>query len=85
MEPSSAGEARRSKHSDGDSAFENVPRAPDIPVYAVIAAYGEDRSPVKLNLSFGVYRTEDGKPHLLNVVKQAEQLLLDDLWGISLF
>ncbi|KAJ4708037.1 Aspartate aminotransferase [Melia azedarach] len=67
------------KESHGDSAFENVPRAPDVPIYAVMVAYKEDTSPVKLNLGMGVYRSEEGKPHLPNVVRQAEQLLVNDL------
>ncbi|XP_065848344.1 aspartate aminotransferase, cytoplasmic-like [Euphorbia lathyris] len=61
-----------------DSAFKNVDRAPDIPVYAIMVAYSEDPSPVKLNLGIGVYRQDDGKPHILNVVRKAEKLLLDD-------
>ncbi|XP_044463923.1 aspartate aminotransferase, cytoplasmic-like [Mangifera indica] len=72
-------DSKTSNESDGDSVFKNVVGAPDIPVYAVMVAYREDPSPVKLNLGMGVYRTEDGKPHLLNVVRQAEQLLVNDL------
>lgn len=65
-------------NSNGDSAFQNVDRAADIPVYATMVAYSKDPSPVKLNLGIGVYRDEDGKPHTLNVVRKAEKLLLDD-------
>ncbi|KAF5726197.1 aspartate aminotransferase cytoplasmic-like [Tripterygium wilfordii] len=65
--------------SHGDSVFDNVPRPPDIPLYAMIAAYNEDPSPIKLNLGIGVYRTEDGKPVLLNVVRRVEQLLANDI------
>ncbi|KAK0570651.1 hypothetical protein LWI29_004437 [Acer saccharum] len=65
--------------SDGDSVFEYVTRAPDIPVYAVMVAYREDPSPFKLNLGIGVYRTEEGKPLLLNVVRKAEKLLVNEL------
>lgn len=68
-----------SKDCNGDSVFENVVRAPDVPVYAVMVAYSKDPSPVKLNLGIGVYRTEDGKPHVLNVVRRVEKLLLDDV------
>ncbi|KAK6927385.1 Aminotransferase, class I/classII, partial [Dillenia turbinata] len=42
-------------------------------------AYNNDNSPVKLNLGMGVYRTEEGKPLVLNVVRRAEQLLANDL------
>ncbi|KAG8657314.1 hypothetical protein MANES_03G061100v8 [Manihot esculenta] len=67
-----------SPNTNGFSAFEDVPRAADIPVYAVTAAFSKDPSPVKLNLGVGVYRAEDGKPHVLNVVRRAERLLIDD-------
>lgn len=43
----------------GESFFHNVPPAPDVPVYAVMAAYKDDPNPNKLNLGMGVYRTED--------------------------
>ncbi|KDP34207.1 hypothetical protein JCGZ_07778 [Jatropha curcas] len=68
-----------SLNAKGDSAFSKIPRAADIPVYAVMAAFSKDPSPVKLNLGVGVYRTEDGKPHLLDVVRRVEQQLLDDM------
>lgn len=61
-----------------ESAFARVPRAPEIPIYAVMIACSKDPSPVKLNLGMGVYRTEDGKPLLLNVVRKAEELLFSD-------
>ncbi|KAK3212942.1 hypothetical protein Dsin_017648 [Dipteronia sinensis] len=65
--------------SNGDSVFKYVTRAPDIAVYAVMVAYKEDPSPFKLNLGIGVYRTEEGKPLLLNVVRKAEKLLVNEL------
>ncbi|XVE71054.1 hypothetical protein DITRI_Ditri10aG0119200 [Diplodiscus trichospermus] len=64
--------------SDGDSVFHNVPPAPDIPVYAISVAYNKDPSPYKLHLGVGVYRTEEGKCHTLNVVRQVEQTLATD-------
>ncbi|GAB2215773.1 hypothetical protein Droror1_Dr00020172 [Drosera rotundifolia] len=45
----------------------------------VNAAYKRDPIPAKLNLAMGVYRTEDGQPLVLNVVKWAEKLILNDL------
>ncbi|KAH9305334.1 hypothetical protein KI387_009738, partial [Taxus chinensis] len=44
----------------------------------VTVAYNKDPSPVKLNLGVGAYRTEEGKPLILNVVRQAEELLIQD-------
>ncbi|WVZ20846.1 hypothetical protein V8G54_008168 [Vigna mungo] len=45
----------------------------------VTVAYNKDPSPVKLNLGVGAYRTEEGKPLVLNVVRKVEQLLINDL------
>ncbi|KAF7851272.1 hypothetical protein BT93_L4232 [Corymbia citriodora subsp. variegata] len=83
MEPESDPDRREgtspTRHCRVDeSAFAHVPRAPEIPVYAVMIACSKDPSPVKLNLGMGVYRTEDGRPLLLNVVKKAEELLFSD-------
>ncbi|KAL0407765.1 UNVERIFIED_CONTAM: Aspartate aminotransferase, cytoplasmic [Sesamum radiatum] len=44
----------------------------------VTVAYNKDPSPVKLNLGVGAYRTEEGKPLVLNVVRRAEQMLVND-------
>ncbi|KAF2566238.1 hypothetical protein F2Q68_00027361 [Brassica cretica] len=45
----------------------------------VIFACRDDPCPVKLNLSAGAYRTEEGKPLVLEVVRKAEQQLANDL------
>ncbi|KAK6129735.1 hypothetical protein DH2020_036536 [Rehmannia glutinosa] len=44
----------------------------------VTVAYNKDPSPAKLNLGVGAYRTEEGKPLVLNVVRRAEQMLVND-------
>ncbi|ERM98604.1 aspartate aminotransferase, cytoplasmic [Amborella trichopoda] len=62
----------------GFSVFESINQAPEDPILGVTVAYNKDPSPVKLNLGVGAYRTEEGKPLVLNVVKQAEQLLIND-------
>ncbi|KAL2500823.1 Aspartate aminotransferase 3 [Forsythia ovata] len=59
------------------SSLSNSP----IPLRAIIdvtVAYNKDPSPHKLNLGVGAYRTEEGKPLVLNVVRKAEQLLVND-------
>ncbi|XP_060962694.1 aspartate aminotransferase, cytoplasmic isoform X3 [Cannabis sativa] len=68
-----------SDSQNGESAFSDVPLAPEPLVYAVMAACRQDPSPLKLNLGIGVYRTEEGKPFVLNVVRRAEELLVNDL------
>lgn len=62
----------------GGSVFANVVQAPEDPILGVTVAYNKDPSPVKVNLGVGAYRTEEGKPLVLNVVRRAEQLLLND-------
>ncbi|KAI3691167.1 hypothetical protein L2E82_49386 [Cichorium intybus] len=64
--------------SAGNSVFGNVVRAPEDPILGVTVAYNKDPSPVKLNLGVGAYRTEEGKPLVLNVVRKAEHLLVND-------
>ncbi|XP_034222553.1 aspartate aminotransferase 3, chloroplastic-like isoform X2 [Prunus dulcis] len=64
---------------DGGSVFAHIPKVPEVPLYALQVAYGKDPSPLKLNLGFGVYRTEDGKPFILNVVRRVERLLVNDM------
>lgn len=65
--------------SHGDSVFAHVVRAPEDPILGVTVAYNKDPSPVKLNLGVGAYRTEEGKPLVLNVVRRAEQSLVNDV------
>ncbi|XP_057537255.1 aspartate aminotransferase, cytoplasmic-like [Amaranthus tricolor] len=60
------------------SVFANVVQAPEDPILGVTVAYNKDPSPVKLNLGVGAYRTEEGKPVVLNVVRKAEQSLVND-------
>ncbi|KAL3500530.1 hypothetical protein ACH5RR_039623 [Cinchona calisaya] len=67
-----------SASSGGGSVFSNLVQAPEDPILGVTIAYNKDPSPVKLNLGVGAYRTEEGKPLVLNVVRQAEQQLVND-------
>lgn len=64
--------------SGASSVFSHVVRAPEDPILGVTVAYNKDPSPVKLNLGVGAYRTEEGKPLVLNVVRKAEQKLVND-------
>ncbi|KAK3034328.1 hypothetical protein RJ639_032226 [Escallonia herrerae] len=61
-----------------DSVFSHVVQAPEDPILGVTVAYNKDPNPIKLNLGVGAYRTEEGKPLVLNVVRQAEQMLVND-------
>ncbi|XP_074576689.1 aspartate aminotransferase, cytoplasmic [Curcuma longa] len=62
----------------GGSVFANVAQAPEDPILGVTVAYNKDPSPMKVNLGVGAYRTEEGKPLVLNVVKKAEKMLLNN-------
>lgn len=64
--------------SGADSVFAHIVQAPEDPILGVTVAYNKDPSPVKLNLGVGAYRTEEGKPLVLNVVRRAEQQLVND-------
>lgn len=54
------------------SIFENVELGPKIEVFALNKAYLDDPSPLKVNLGVGAYRTADGRPWVLPVVKKTE-------------
>lgn len=53
------------------------PIAPD-EIFALSGAYAKDTYPDKVNLAVGVYRTDDGKPWPLPVVKKTEKVLLEE-------
>ncbi|XP_010418279.1 PREDICTED: aspartate aminotransferase, cytoplasmic isozyme 2-like [Camelina sativa] len=61
------------------SILSTVLPAPEDPILSVIFGCRDDPSPVKLNLGAGSYRTEEGKPLVLDVVRRAEQHLAKDL------
>ncbi|WOG85669.1 hypothetical protein DCAR_0104860 [Daucus carota subsp. sativus] len=67
-----------SSNSSSPSVFNHLARAPEDPILGVTVAFNKDPSPSKLNLGVGAYRTEEGKPLVLNVVRQAEKLLVND-------
>ncbi|KAF9964785.1 Aspartate aminotransferase, cytoplasmic [Mortierella alpina] len=62
----------------GVSVFEKVAAAPEDAIFALTAAYKADSHPNKVNLGVGAYRTEEGKPWVLPVVKKADHILVDD-------
>jgi len=55
-----------------------VPLAPEDPILGINVAYKADPTPDKLNLGVGAYRTEEGQPLVLQVVRKVEQLLAND-------
>jgi hypothetical protein len=47
-----------------------VPRAPDDPLFGLMAAYRADKDPKKVDLGIGAYRDDNAKPWVLPVVKK---------------
>lgn len=60
------------------SAFDNVPTAPPDAILGLTAAFRADPSPNKVNLGVGAYRTADGEPYILPVVRRVEKALAAD-------
>lgn len=60
------------------SKFSVVQDAPPIEVFALNKAYNEDSFPQKVNLGVGAYRTDEGKPWVLPVVREMEKRLAAD-------
>jgi len=54
------------------SLFESIAEAPIDPILGTTQLYNADTDPRKINLGVGAYRTEEGKPFVLDIVKKAE-------------
>lgn len=59
------------------SLFESLQAAPADAILGLIAEHKNDSREQKIDLGVGVYRTEAGNTPVLNVVKRAEQMLID--------
>ncbi|XP_039449739.1 aspartate aminotransferase, cytoplasmic [Culex pipiens pallens] len=60
------------------SIFGTVEVGPPIEVFALNQACLKDTNPNKVNLGVGAYRTNEGKPWILPVVKKAEAAIVAD-------
>ena len=60
-----------------DSIYSVLKEPPENPVMVSARKYAQDPSPLKITMSVGAYRTAEGKPYLFDVVKTAEQRLLE--------
>lgn len=60
------------------SRFSGVKLGPPIEVFALQKAYVEDNYEKKVNLSIGAFRTNEGKPWVLPVVRKVEKSLAAD-------
>jgi len=61
------------------SLFDCVTAAPPIEVFQLGRDFQADTSPDKVSLGVGAYRTEEGKPWILPVVKKAEKILAEKI------
>lgn len=52
-------------------------QGPPDPIFGLVDAYNKDTRSPKVNLTVGAYRDDQGKPYVLNVVKEIERALLD--------
>merc|ERR1711865_758028 len=59
-------------------AWANVPTAPLDPILGMSQRFQADEDPRKVNVSIGAYRTDEGKPLVLNCVKKAEKIILEN-------
>jgi len=50
-----------------------VPGAPEDVIFALTSAHKADPFPNKVNLGVGAYRTEEGEPWVLPVVKKVKK------------
>ncbi|KAJ8867401.1 hypothetical protein PR048_031202 [Dryococelus australis] len=60
------------------SRFADVKLGPPIEVFAVNKACVDDPHPDKVNLTIGAYRTDEGKPWVLPVVRKTERQMAAD-------
>lgn len=60
------------------SVFGSVPTAPPDAILGLNTQYRADSSPSKVNLGVGAYRTSEGNPYVLPVVRRVEQALASD-------
>lgn len=58
------------------SLFSELPEAPLDPILGLNQQFLADPSPNKINLGVGAYRTEEGKPLILNCVKKVNLIPL---------
>uniref|UniRef100_A0AAZ3S261 Aspartate aminotransferase n=1 Tax=Oncorhynchus tshawytscha TaxID=74940 RepID=A0AAZ3S261_ONCTS len=55
-----------------------VPQATPVAVFKLSNDFKEDPNPMKVNLGVGAYRTDEGQPWVLPVVKKVEKLIVAD-------
>jgi aspartate aminotransferase len=59
--------------------FEHIPEAPIDPILGTTQLFNADTDKRKINLGVGAYRDQDGKPYVLDVIREAEAEVLKEL------
>eukprot|EP00516_Mucochytrium_quahogii_P008459 CAMPEP_0203758780 /NCGR_PEP_ID=MMETSP0098-20131031/11631_1 /ASSEMBLY_ACC=CAM_ASM_000208 /TAXON_ID=96639 /ORGANISM=" , Strain NY0313808BC1" /LENGTH=404 /DNA_ID=CAMNT_0050651375 /DNA_START=80 /DNA_END=1294 /DNA_ORIENTATION=- len=59
-------------------SFSQVEQGPPDAILGIKTKFLADANPARVNVSVGAYRDSQGKPLLLNVVKKAEAIILND-------
>jgi aspartate aminotransferase len=62
--------------SAGNSFWGGLTAAPADPIMGLSESFKTDTNPNKQNLGIGAYRDNNGKPYILDCVKQAEERIL---------
>ncbi|TKS85604.1 Aspartate aminotransferase, cytoplasmic [Collichthys lucidus] len=60
------------------SVFSEVPQAAPVAVFKLTQDFSNDQFPRKVNLGVGAYRTDEGQPWVLPVVKKVEKIIVQD-------
>uniref|UniRef100_A0AAQ4PD93 Aspartate aminotransferase n=1 Tax=Gasterosteus aculeatus aculeatus TaxID=481459 RepID=A0AAQ4PD93_GASAC len=60
------------------SVFCEVPQAAPVAVFKLSQDFNNDQFPNKVNLGVGAYRTDEGQPWVLPVVKKVEKIIVQD-------
>ncbi|GMH37232.1 hypothetical protein BSKO_05105 [Bryopsis sp. KO-2023] len=61
-----------------DAVWEHISEAPPDMILGITEKWRADPNPKKLNLGVGAYRTEEGEPLVLDVVRKAEMSMVMD-------
>lgn len=67
---------RRGFSASVSSPWAPFPLAPPDPIIGLNEAYNADSFPNKVNVGVGAYRTDEGKPFVLPVVREAEKAII---------
>ena len=55
--------------------WNDVPKGPEDPILGITVAFNKDADPRKINLGVGAYRGDDGKPFILEAVREVQEQL----------